>query len=60
MASYLLYDDVSGLGLNDDPSLNLLMGSSDSFTILGSWVLGLAVTHNNESNCKLMNPEHYL
>ena len=32
---------------------------SDSFTILGLWVLGLAVSHINESNCKLMSPEHY-
>ena len=31
---------------------------SDSFTILGLWVLGLAVSHINESNCKLMSPEH--
>ena len=29
---------------------------SDSFTILGLWVLGLAVSHINESNCKLMSP----
>ena len=33
--------------------------SSDSFTIFGLWVLGLAVAHINESNCKLMSPEHY-
>ena len=26
---------------------------SDSFTILGLWVLGLAVSHINGSNCKL-------
>ena len=26
---------------------------------LGLWVLGLAVSHINESNCKLMSPEHY-
>ena len=32
---------------------------SDSFTILGLWVLGLSVSHINESNCKLMSPEHY-
>ena len=32
---------------------------SDSFTILGLWVLGLAVSHINESYCKLMSPEHY-
>ena len=32
---------------------------SDSFTILGLWVLGLTVSHINESNCKLMSPEHY-
>ena len=32
---------------------------SDSFTILGLWVLGLAVSYINESNCKLMSPEHY-
>ena len=30
---------------------------SDSFTILGLWVLGLAVFHINESNCKLISPE---
>ena len=33
--------------------------SSGSFTILGLWVLGLAAFHINESNCKLMSPEHY-
>ena len=33
---------------------------SDSFTILGLWVLGLAVSHIKESNCKIMSPEHYL
>ena len=33
--------------------------SSGSFTILGLWVLGLAVSHINESNCKLMSPEHF-
>ena len=27
--------------------------------ILGLWVLGLAVSHINESNCKLMSLEHY-
>ena len=32
---------------------------SDSFTIFGLWVLGLAVIHINGSNCKLMSPEHY-
>ena len=32
---------------------------SDSFTIFGLWVLGLAVSHINESNCKLMSLEHY-
>ena len=32
---------------------------SDLFTILGLWVLGLAVSHINESNCNLMSPEHY-
>ena len=32
---------------------------SDSLTILSLWVLGLAVTHINESNCKLMSQEHY-
>ena len=32
---------------------------SDSFTILSLWVLGLAISHINESNCKLMSPEHY-
>ena len=31
--------------------------NSDSFTILGLWVLRLAVS--NESNCKLMSPDHY-
>ena len=31
---------------------------SDSFTILGLWVLGLAFSHINESYCKLMSPEH--
>ena len=32
---------------------------SDSFTILGLWVLGLAVSHINESSCKRMSQEHY-
>ena len=32
---------------------------SDSLTIFGLWVLGLAVSHINEFNCKLMSPEHY-
>ena len=32
---------------------------SDSFTVFGLWVLGLAVTHIYESNCKVMSPEHY-
>ena len=32
---------------------------SDSFTILGLWFLGLTVSHINESNCKLMSPDHY-
>ena len=35
------------------------MAISDSFTILGLWVLGFAVSHINESNCKLVSPEHY-
>ena len=30
---------------------------SDSFTILGLWVLGLAVSNINESNCKFMSPK---
>ena len=30
------------------------LGSSDSFTILGLWVLGLADSQINESNCKLI------
>ena len=33
--------------------------SSDSCTILGLWVLGLAVSFTNESNYKLMSPEHH-
>ena len=32
---------------------------SDSFTNFGLSVLGIAVSHINESNCKLMSPEHY-
>ena len=36
-----------------------LTHNSDSFTILGLWVLGLAVSHINEFNCKLMSPEQY-
>ena len=32
---------------------------SDSFTILGLWVLGLAVSHISKSVCKLMSPELY-
>ena len=32
---------------------------SDSFTIFGLWVLGLAVSHINESNYKLINPEYF-
>ena len=41
------------------PSFMQRCNGSDSFTILGLWVLGLAVSHINESNCKLMSPEHY-
>ena len=42
------------------PSIFLITSAfSDSFTILGLWGLGLAVSHINESNCKLMSPEHY-
>ena len=37
----------------------LYMRHNDSFTILGLWVLGLTVSHINESNCKLMSPEHF-
>ena len=37
----------------------LFLTISDSFTILGLWVLGLAVSYINEPNCKLMSPEHY-
>ena len=37
----------------------MLLLNSDSFTNLALWVLGLAVSHINESNCKLMSPEHY-
>ena len=33
--------------------------SSDSFTILGFWVHGLTFSHINESNYKVMSPEHY-
>ena len=33
---------------------------SDSFTILGLWVLGLAVSHINESKLQTyMSPEHF-
>ena len=32
---------------------------SDSFTILGLWVLGLAVSHINEPHCKLVSPGYY-
>ena len=32
---------------------------SNSFTILGLWVLWLAVSHINESNCKLMSLDYY-
>ena len=32
---------------------------SDSFTILGLWVLELTVSHINEFNCNFMSPEHY-
>ena len=32
---------------------------SDSFTILGLRVLGLAVSRISESNCKRMSPEHF-
>ena len=35
------------------------VSGSDSFTIFGLWVLGLAVCQINESNCKFMSPEHY-
>ena len=40
-------------------SLCCVREDSDSFTILGLWVLGLTVSHINESNCRLMSPEHY-
>ena len=36
---------------------NMHICFSDSFSILGLWVLGLAVSHINESNCKLMSPD---
>ena len=29
---------------------------SDSFTILGLWVLGLALYHINDYNCKVLHP----
>ena len=32
--------------------------NSDSFTVLGLWVLVLAFSHINEPNCKLMSPEY--
>ena len=32
---------------------------TESFTILGLWVLGLVVSHNNGSNYKLMSPKHF-
>ena len=47
------------------PTLNRKVASkcfyrnSDSFTILGLWVLGLAVSHINESNCKLLSPDYF-
>ena len=41
-------------------ALKSKMDSSDSLTILSLRVLGLVVSHINESNCKLMSPEHYL
>ena len=31
----------------------------DLFTNMCLWVLGIAVSHINGSNCKLMSPEHY-
>ena len=40
-------------------SLCCVREDSVSFTILGLWVLGLTVSHINESNCRLMSPEHY-
>ena len=43
----------------DVATSNFTYAYSDSFIILGLWVLGLAVSHINESNCKLMSPEHY-
>ena len=44
----------------DSEELSEYMTSlSDSFTILGLWVLGLAVIHINESNRKHMSPEHF-
>ena len=58
--------DIFGTKLNHQKhgSLNLITfifdtTFSDSLSILGLWVLGLADTHKNESNSKLMSPEHY-
>ena len=33
--------------------------SSDSFTILSLWVLGLPVSHIDESSCQRTSPEHF-
>ena len=45
--------------LADQDLQNVGPDLSDSFTILGLWVLGLAVSHIIESNCKLRSPEPY-
>ena len=43
----------------DQDQQNIGPDLSDSFTNLSLWVLGLAVSHIIESNCKLRCPEHY-
>ena len=53
MCLWLYLPEYLGFILHD------LFLSSDLFTILGLWVLGLVVSHINESRCKLMSPEHY-
>ena len=44
---------------NTQSNRGLFWEGSDSFAILGLWVLGLAVPHINESNCNLTSPKHY-
>ena len=49
-----IYTDKIYLGIVSCHFSHICTSVSDSFTILGLWVLGLAVSHINGSNFKLM------